>query len=203
MYLRDMIARKDYDFAQKGSEIPKEKFGKDGKPVCPPTPHNWTYFVTKGILFSHTLKISFPCFSGADAIHQVDDGNKGQRYRNNPRMEYVVKNGPIPRGKYYILSKTMPTTDPVSSDVIRAMTYLLLYSVDTGKDYVKLDATKYGLKNPGQHKNGIIRSKFRIHGGERSEGCITMPHNQFRIVREKIIESGQCDGRFGILSVVD
>jgi hypothetical protein len=106
---------------------------------------------------------AMPAFSGNDV------------YINDPKSTAVAKNGPIPRGTYYIVDRRsggrhgrmVDALEDAANGTHRADWFSLYTANPPGKDFVIV--------------NGVRRDNFRIHPVGYwgvSLGCITLPSVQ-------------------------
>jgi uncharacterized protein RhaS with RHS repeats len=73
--------------------------------------------------------------------------------KNNPSLEYLSGQGPIPAGTYEILENAKPS------------------------DWYRLDRIDSNPRND-RDDDRYKRGQFRLHPGSRSEGCITIPKEE-------------------------
>jgi hypothetical protein len=116
----------------------------------------------------------FPAYSGNAGV-----------YRNNPDAADIKDIGPLPPGKYYIVSRPLGGYRTMVLDYFRSQAsgsdrslWFALYREDNNID----DYTFY---------NGVERGHFRLHpAGYQgiSNGCITLPsRSHFMILREALL----------------
>lgn len=125
-------------------------------------------------------------------LHCKDVGNfpaySGQKYgRNNETMTGRENIGPIPKGRYYILSRQ-------SGGRMRLLYDLALrYGYGTNRDEWFALYRDDGRIDDYTFEKGIKRGQFRLHpSGPRglSEGCITLNHiPDFNYLRAKLLST--------------
>jgi hypothetical protein len=111
----------------------------------------------------------FPAFSGQD------------QYRNKPQYQCIVKNGPIPRGTYYIVDRGSTLFDiPHLLRGVNKFEWFALYAKDR-----KIDDELFCSQ--------VKRGQFRLHPKGPlgiSEGCITVEkRSDFIALRRAILNA--------------
>lgn len=118
----------------------------------------------------------FPAYSGSEGGH-----------RNNPGSTHIPDVGPLPPGKYYIVSRPTGGTlgffrdyvDSVISGSDRAVWFALFREDDSIDDTTFFES--------------VQRGNFRLHpAGYQgiSHGCITLPgRNHYSILREALLNT--------------
>jgi len=111
-------------------------------------------------------------------------------YRNRGACAHVLKSGPLPPGKYWIVDRgsggffSRLKTDikdtwnkTWDSTVFGADEWFALYKDDWGiDDWTWIEGIKRGL--------------FRLHPGQISEGCLTIPHNSdYALIRNALMRT--------------
>ncbi len=112
-------------------------------------------------------------------------------YRNKGGCSYIPDKGPVPTGRYYIADR------PAGNWWNRKRAW----AVDTYKSTFKypVDHSEwFALFRADGHIDdttlieGVSRGGFRLHPGQISEGCITLPHqSDFNLLRNALLRTSK------------
>lgn len=139
--------------------------------------------------------------TGSGFAYPAFSGQPG--FKNIPVHQYLPNAGPIPIGKYAIVSRGCGGRMRCASDfVISRLSpeshywWFALYALD-------------GRIDDETFLRGVQRGRFRLHPGSNSEGCVTLPSTaDFHALRSKLIPNKgihRIDGTqiecYGVLNV--
>lgn len=98
-------------------------------------------------------------------------------YRNRGACGDVLKNGPLPTGKYWIVDLGAGGALSALKSDAQDLWNKTWYGTAFGRDeWFALYRDDSGIDD-GTWINNVYRGLFRLHPGQISEGCITIPHN--------------------------
>lgn len=111
-------------------------------------------------------------------------------YRNRGACSSVLKNGPLPTGRYWIVERgsggffsgLKANAQDTWNRVWNGATF--------GRDeWFALYRDEWGIDD-GTWINNVHRGLFRLHPGHISEGCITIPHNSdYALIRNALMRT--------------
>ncbi len=119
----------------------------------------------------------FPAYSGHSGIN-----------RNNPNAIALKKKGPLPPGKYYIVTR--------SRGGMRSRWHDMLKELESGsnRDFWFALYRDDGALDDLTFIDNVERGAFRLHPAGTSgisEGCITLPvHSHYRILHHALLSTG-------------
>ncbi|WP_072037749.1 DUF2778 domain-containing protein [Enterobacter sp. Bisph1] len=110
-------------------------------------------------------------------------------YRNKGGCGAIVQQGPIPPGIYHIVDRpTGSVGNRLRSMAIDTYKSTFYYHIDHSEWFALYRAD--GLIDDNTWINGIERGGFRLHPGQISEGCITLPHrSDFLRLRDSLLQT--------------
>jgi Protein of unknown function (DUF2778) len=98
---------------------------------------------------------------------------------NDPSKSHMPETGPIPSGKYYIVSPYTYSRNPFGTHA--GEKFYKLYRDDGQID----DETWVPI--PGSSGESVLRGQFRFHPGSASNGCVTLRNkNIWKTIQESL-----------------
>ncbi|HCS1354519.1 DUF2778 domain-containing protein [Klebsiella pneumoniae] len=111
-------------------------------------------------------------------------------YRNKAACSAVVKDGPLPLGKYWIVDRNEGNWFSQKGREIKDTVNKIIGYREFGKsDWFALWRDDHGIDDE-TWVEGVKRGNFRLHPGTVSEGCITIAHNSdFAMIRNALMNT--------------
>ena len=111
-------------------------------------------------------------------------------YRNRGACSSVLKNGPLPTGKYWIVERGSGGFFSGLKADVQDTWNRAWYGAAFGRDeWFALYKDDWGIDD-GTWINNVHRGLFRLHPGHLSEGCITIAHNSdYALIRNALIRT--------------
>lgn len=111
-------------------------------------------------------------------------------YRNNGACGAVKNNGPLPLGKYWIVERGSGGLLSKTKTQIQDTWNRFYHGTAFGRDeWFALYKDDLSIDD-GTWIEGVYRGLFRLHPGQVSEGCLTLPHNSdYSRIRDALLKT--------------